>query len=184
MYIAISGLHGSGKSTAAKKVAEQLGWRYYSTGQAFRDMAKERDMSLADFNTFLEDNLEVDRMLDQRMIQTAEKGNVVVDGQVVAYLTSEIPNGLRVLLQCPRKVRVTRMGARDNEGYAEKLHETKTREESERKRFKMLWGVDLRDPDEKLKVYDVILNTGLLDVQTTIQTILTAAHGVFHLSGK
>ena len=41
MIITISGLHGTGKSTIGKKLAENLGIRYYSTGQAFRELANE-----------------------------------------------------------------------------------------------------------------------------------------------
>ncbi|MHA1734593.1 MAG: (d)CMP kinase [Promethearchaeota archaeon] len=179
MFIAIAGLHGSGKSTAARDVASVLGWRYYSTGEAFREMAKERGMSLAEFNTFLENDLEVDRKLDTRMVEVAKGGRVVIDGQLVAYLTRDLTDGMRVLLKCPRKIRVTRMGERDNEDLKSKMHETKVREDSERKRFKMLWGVDLADPNEKLWTYDLVIDTRLFDAKTTVDIIVFAARGLF-----
>lgn len=178
MFVAISGLHGSGKSTAARGVAKQFGWRYYSTGQVFREMARERGMSLAEFNQHVEEDLEIDRQLDARMVEAAKEGGVVVEGQMVAFLTRNLPDGVRVLLKCPRKTRVQRMGERDNESFEAKLRETKVREESARKRFKMLHGVDIADPEEIMRVYDLILDSSLFDAESVVQTIVAAVKGL------
>jgi cytidylate kinase len=39
-----------GKSTVAKALADQFHLRYVSAGKIFRDLAKERGLSLADFS--------------------------------------------------------------------------------------------------------------------------------------
>ena len=44
--IAVSGPHGSGKSTTAKEVAEKLGYEYISAGELFRNMAENANMNL------------------------------------------------------------------------------------------------------------------------------------------
>ena len=64
MIIAISGLHGTGKSTIAKKIAEKLGIRHYSTGDAFRELAEEMNMTLEEFTAYVEKNPEIDKKLD------------------------------------------------------------------------------------------------------------------------
>ena len=48
--IAVSGPHGSGKSTAAMKVAESLGYEYISAGELFREMAKNANMNIEEFS--------------------------------------------------------------------------------------------------------------------------------------
>ena len=43
LVVTISGLHGSGKSTYAKALAEEFRLRYVSAGQLFRDIAKIKE---------------------------------------------------------------------------------------------------------------------------------------------
>ncbi len=50
MNFSFAGLHGTGKSTIAKTVAQHFNFSYYSTGMAFRELAKEKKMSLEEFN--------------------------------------------------------------------------------------------------------------------------------------
>ena len=65
MILTISGLHGTGKSTIGKLIAEDLGIQYYSTGQAFRDLANEMNMSLKEFSKFVEKTPKIDKKLDE-----------------------------------------------------------------------------------------------------------------------
>ncbi|GAG01467.1 unnamed protein product, partial [marine sediment metagenome] len=46
LVITVSGVHGSGRSTHAKKLAETFALRYVSSGTIFRQMADERGISL------------------------------------------------------------------------------------------------------------------------------------------
>ena len=85
MIIAISGLHGTGKSTIAKLMAERLGILYYSTGQAFRDLAKENDMSLEEYTIFVENHPDIDKNLDNKVVNMAKKGNIIIDLGIVEY---------------------------------------------------------------------------------------------------
>ena len=48
--IAISGPHGAGKSTLARKVAKYFGLRYISAGMLFRRMAEKTGMNLSEFS--------------------------------------------------------------------------------------------------------------------------------------
>ena len=50
MIITISGFHGTGKSTIAQLLANNLNLKFYSTGYAFRDLAKQMNMKLEEFN--------------------------------------------------------------------------------------------------------------------------------------
>ena len=76
MIIAISGLHGTGKSTIAKKIAEKLGLRHYSTGDAFRELAKEMNMTLKEFTSYVENNPIIDKKLDEKVKSIGKQGDI------------------------------------------------------------------------------------------------------------
>ena len=173
MILTISGLHGTGKSTIGKLVAEKLGIKYYSTGQAFRDLAKETNLTLEEFTEFVENNPDIDKKLDHKIIEIAQKGNIIIDSQLSAYILESIAD-FKILLICPLEIRVERMTERDNEFYDKKLEETTMREKSELIRYKKLYNIDLKDEEKIGKIYNLIINTGNLTVDEVLEQILTA----------
>ncbi|MFX1552756.1 MAG: (d)CMP kinase [Promethearchaeota archaeon] len=172
MILTISGLHGTGKSTIGKLIAKNLRIRYYSTGQAFRDLAQEMNMTLEEFTEYVEKNPEIDEKLDEKIIEIAQKGNIIIDSQLSGYILKSIAD-FKILLLCPLEIRVKRMAERDNTPYEEKLKETKLREESELARFKHLYNIDLSDQEVVKKTYDLIINTENLTVEEILQEILS-----------
>ncbi|MFX0029375.1 MAG: (d)CMP kinase [Candidatus Hermodarchaeota archaeon] len=167
MIVTISGLHGTGKSTIGKLVAKRLGIKYYSTGQAFRDLAKEMNLSLEEFTTYVEKNPEIDKRLDDKINEIAQKGNIIIDSQLSAFILKSIAD-LKILLTCPLEIRVQRMTERDKTNYNKKLNETHIREESELKRFKNLYNFDLNDSE----AYNLIIDTSNLNIEEVVDIIL------------
>ncbi len=173
MIITISGLHGSGKSTIGKLIAENLGLQYYSTGQAFRDLAEDMNMALKEFTEFVEKTPEIDKKLDAKIIEIAQKGNIIIDSQLSGYILQSIAD-FKLLLMCPLKIRVKRMAKRDDTSYEEKLKETVLREKSELERFKLLYNIDLRDQEKLKKLYDLTINTENLTIEEILKLILSS----------
>ncbi len=173
MILTISGLHGTGKSEIGKRISEKLGIKYYSTGQAFRDLKEEKGMTLEEFTKFAENNPEIDKELDNKVIEIAKQGNVIIDSQLSAYLLKSIAD-CKILLTCPLETRVNRMAERDNTSYEEKLKETSVREQSELERFKKLYTIDLSDEDIIKNTYDIIIETENLSIQQVLDQILLA----------
>ena len=171
MIITISGLHGTGKSTIGKLIAEKLGIQYYSTGQAFRDLAQEMNMTLEEFTKYVEKNPNIDHRLDDKINEIAQKGNVIIDSQLSGYILKEKAD-FKIFLICPLEIRVKRMAERDNTNYEEKLQETKLREKSELERFKKLYGIDLSNQKELKTIYDLIINTEELTITEIVALIL------------
>ena len=62
--ITVSGHPGSGTSTLVSGLMDHYGWSSLNGGDVFREEAKRRGMSLADFGTLCTTDLEVDRQLD------------------------------------------------------------------------------------------------------------------------
>ena len=173
MILTISGFHGTGKSIVGKLIAKKLGIRYYSTGQTFRDLAKEMNLTLEEFTEYVENNPDIDKRLDDKIIDIANKGNVIIDSQLSAYILKSIAD-FNILLTCPLEVRVKRIAGRDNASYNEKLKETLLREESELERFKKLYNIDLNNAEKIGKIYDLIIDTGNLRVEEVLEKILSA----------
>jgi cytidylate kinase len=172
MILTISGLHGTGKSTIGKLVAEKLGIKYYSTGQAFRDLAKEMDLTLEEFTDYVEKNPEIDKELDQKIIEIAQKGDIIIDSQLSAYILETIAD-FKILLICPLEIRVERMRERDYESYDKKLKETIMREKSELDRYKNIYNIDLNDKEKIAKLYDLIIDTRNLTIDEVLDQILS-----------
>ncbi|MFW9880869.1 MAG: (d)CMP kinase [Candidatus Thorarchaeota archaeon] len=179
MIITISGLHGTGKSTIGKLIAKKLGIEYYSTGQAFRDLAQEMNMTLAEFTEYVEKNPEIDKKLDKKIIEIAQKGNVIVDSQLSGYILRTFSD-FNILLTCPLEIRVKRMVQRDRSHFEEKLKETKMREKSELERFKQLYNIDLSNQKELKQIYDLIVNTENLTIEEVLIKILKRLKKVFN----
>lgn len=173
MIITISGLHGTGKSTIGKLIAQKLKFHYYSTGQAFRDLAQEMNMTLEEFTEYVEKNPEIDKKLDSKIIEIAQKGNIIIDSQLSAYILKSIAD-FKILLICPIETRVKRMAERDNTNFDDKLKETALREKSELERFKSLYQIDLSDFEKSGLIYDLVINTENLTVEEILQKILVA----------
>ena len=171
MIISISGFHGTGKSTIAKKIAEALNYDYYSTGNAFREKAKEMHMSLEEFTRYVENHTEIDNELDEKIISVAKKGNIVVDSQLSGFLLTSIAN-LRIILTCPLETRVKRMAERDGTSYNEKMEETVMREQSEAIRFKELYNIDLNDVNQIKEAHDVMLATEGLSIEQVFKNAM------------
>lgn len=172
MIITISGLHGTGKSTIGKKLAEFFDLRYYSTGEAFRELAKERNMTLKEFTKYAENNPDIDITLDKKINSIANKGNIIIDSQLSAYILKDKAD-FKIVLRCPLETRVKRMCDRDETDYKEKVDETLRRELSEAKRFKKLYNIDLQDEKVIQDLYNIIIDTEKLSIDEIIDIVVS-----------
>lgn len=166
--VAISGLHGTGKSTAAKAMAEKFDLKYVSAGQVFRKMAEERDMSLSEFSSYVEDHPEIDKEIDKRTAYEAKNDNVLIDARLGAWMAEEAD--IRILLKAPLDVRVNRISERDGRPREEIKEETISREKSEKNRFKELYGIDVDDHS----MFDLVLDTERFEKNEMIKLLESA----------
>ena len=166
VVIAVSGLHGSGKSTYAREIARQFGLRYVSAGMAFRKVAEERGMTLEELTKLAGRDPEVDKAIDEMVKREAERGDVVLDGLLVAWMAGDRAD-IKIFLTAPFEERVRRIAVRDGKGLEDALEETKFREEAEADRFRRYYGIDIHD----LSIYDVVLNTALMPLESNVKIL-------------
>ena len=171
MIITISGLHGTGKSTIAQKIASLFNLNYYSTGQVFRELAREYDMDLEEFTKYVEKNPEIDKKLDNKILDLGRRDNIIIDSQLSAFILKNEAD-FKILLTCSIDTRVKRMAERDGSSIQEKMKETLLREKSEEERFKKLYKIDLNDSKTLEETYDLILDTTNLIIEQVMEEIL------------
>lgn len=176
MRVAIAGLPGSGKTTAARLVAEALKVRLVSAGQLFRASAEERDLTLEEFSQLAERDPSIDKQLDQRMAKEAQKGPLVMEGRLTAWVCREfhVP-ALKVRLDASERVRAERIAQREGIAVERATQENRRREQSERTRYLRYYGVDMNDA----KLYDLTLSTDPLPPEEVARRIVEEArkHG-------
>ncbi len=171
MIIAVGGSAASGKSTLARALARRLGYAHISAGAIMREMAAERDLSLLEFSQLAEADDAIDGAIDERQKREAAKGDCIVDGRLSAFM---IPHAdVKVYLTAPLETRAARVAERDQDEVAsvEDAQSAITlREESERKRYKDIYGIDLADTS----IYDLTVNTQKWGIEETQELVAKA----------
>lgn len=155
MLLTVSGPPGSGKSTNAAGLAEELGLEHISGGDIFREMAAENDMTPVEFNEYAEEHENIDRELDERLYEIAtSRDDVVLESRLAGWLAGDHAD-FRIWFDAPLQVRAERIAEREGKDVEVALEETKRREESEKKRYMEYYNI----PIEDLSIYDVVYNT-------------------------
>ena len=159
--ITISGMLGSGKSTVAKLLAERLGWDYYSTGNAQREIAAKRGMTTLELNRLADTDPTIDQEIDGVFKNFNEdiRQNLVIDSRMAFFF---VPNSMKVKLNVDTEVAGERVfydkertGEKKYESVAEAVAYLKARRASEVERFKRVYHVDI-DNDEN---FDYVINS-------------------------
>lgn len=160
--IAIGGPHGSGKSSVAKKLAEDLSMNYVSAGSVFREMAKNRNFTLKEFSEKVLNEPNIDKQIDKRTQELSQKDNTIVDAQLAAHFTPS-DTLLKICISASPEIRWQRIATRDNKSIDEAKSETLAREKSEQNRFLQLYNIDVWDTS----CYDIIINSDRIDIDQT-----------------
>jgi len=172
--VTVGGLHGTGKSSVADAIAKKFDLRRMSAGVVFRQLAKERNLTLEEFSRVAEGNEDIDKLIDDKLREEAEKGNAVIDGQLAAWMAGENAD-LRILLIASTENRIRRISERDGTDFEYARRETITREGSEKARYLEYYGVDISDHS----IYDLIINTDKYDLDEVVAIVFTAIEEYF-----
>jgi len=164
VIIAIAGAIGVGKTTVARGLAAALHYRYISGGAVFREIARERGMTVTDVNRLAEGDPTLDRELDRRQRELAKAGDCVVESRLAGWM---VDADLKVWLRAPLEVRASRVARRERQAPEVARAELVERERSEWTRYKRLYGIDIND----LAPYHLIIDTTYWDADAIIETL-------------
>ncbi|MGC8825163.1 MAG: (d)CMP kinase [Bacteroidales bacterium] len=160
--ISISGDLGSGKTVLARKISEKTGIPIISVGGIQRRLAQKYGMDTTTFNKYMETHPEIDLECDNMVSEYGRSSEpLILDSRLAWHF---VPHSLKIHLLCHKKVaadRIFKDGVRENEKYSnveETYQSMVERRQSEIKRFKQQYGVDIDD----LNNYDVVIDTSFL----------------------
>jgi len=173
MRVTISGLPGSGTTTVAKLLSEELSVELISAGELFRQIAKEKKLPLEHFNKLAETNDDFDRQIDERQAEEAMKReNVIVEGRLSGFFVPDAD--LKIWLKAPVEVRARRIAGREKIAYEEALSAMKSRERSENNRYEQYYGINLDD----FSIYDMVIDSSKWSERDIVGMIKVAVEGV------
>ncbi|NMC58811.1 MAG: AAA family ATPase [Candidatus Methanofastidiosa archaeon] len=167
MRVTIGGPPGSGKTTVAKIVSNQIGYKHIYTGDIFRNLAKERGLSIEDFSKIAEADNSIDIEVDRRQKKLGKQENIILEGRMARFI---IEPDFSVWVTAPFEVRAKRLSQRENIPYEEVYKNTKSREESEIKRYQKIYDVDIYN----LVAYDLVINSAHWSAEGVSEIIIAA----------
>jgi cytidylate kinase len=183
--ITIAGSLGSGKSSTAKAVASALGFRHFSSGDLFRQLAAERGESIEAMNISAEVQRDIDLSVDnllQQMYRTEQQ--LVIDSRMawrwmpdsfkVFLVLDPATAAERIFGQLQKEGRISEV-ARSVEEVRESIDR---RSASEQRRYFALYAVEMTDPAN----YDIVVNTKHNDLPV-VTAIVAAAFQAWRTAG-
>jgi cytidylate kinase len=156
LLITISGLPGSGTTTASRLVADALGLERVPGGEVFRQLAAEAGMSLAEFGVHAQGHPEIDIELDRRLTERAREGDCVIESRLAGWLTARagLP-AVRVWIDCSERIRAERVALRDGTTVEQATLDNRARASLEHSRYLAVYDIDLGDRS----AYDLVLES-------------------------
>jgi len=162
--ICISGLAGTGKSTLAKKLAQKYKLKYFSGGDALKDLAKQQGYDISSQGwwessvgiNFLRDrasDAKFDKVVDDKMLAYAEQGDVLLDSWTMPWL---LKGGFKIWLEASFDRRAARVAERDKMTLDEAIKMLQEKETRTKAIYKQLYGFVL---GEDMAPFDFILDT-------------------------
>ncbi|HTX86791.1 MAG TPA: cytidylate kinase family protein [Candidatus Nanoarchaeia archaeon] len=179
MIISISGAEGAGKSTIAKMLAAKLGWPRYYIGGIRREKAKERGLTLEEYNKLGETDPSTDLEVDEYQKKLGEtQNNFIIEGRTSWYF---IPQSFKIFLDvtfaegAKRVFGALQKSNERNEGKnlqseADVLKSLLARRESDKLRYGKYFGISVFD----LKNYDFVLDTTNLNINQVFARVFAA----------
>jgi len=175
--ITICGGLGSGKSSTAKKLAESLHFKHFSSGDFFRQVGVDLGISINELNKRAETDPDIDYQTDQKLRDMREANRVVIDSRTAFHW---IPESFKVYLDLPPEIakdrvvnslkeNVLRNQSEQVSSPEEAFVKMSERLESEQKRYWNLYQINNKD----LTQFNLVINTKENNLEEVVSIILT-----------
>lgn len=163
--ITIFGLAGTGTSSAGRALAEKLRYQFVSSGNMFREMAKENGMTLNEFEEATNRDPKFDNELDGRIKEFGQKNDdFVVESRLAWHF---IPDSLKVKLVCDFEERIKRVASRDKISFEEAMEHNEFRDKKITERYEKYYGITNFDDEN----FDLVIDTTSTPVPDIVEKI-------------
>jgi len=174
--ITIAGSAGSGKSSTADLVAKELGFQRFSPGNFFRKIGLDLGISVDEVSKRAETDPLIDKMTDDETKKVGKMNKIVLDSRLAFHW---IPDSFKVYLDLPAEIAKERIlndlkvneyrRQSENSSNLEEIYEKITKRlESEKKRYKELYGIDHTNKNQ----YDLIIDTNKNNLEQVVKIII------------
>jgi len=170
LRITISGDIGSGKSTFAKQLAQELDLPRIYIGQFMREEAAKRGLTLDEFSKLQESDDTIDKYMDSLQHEKSkelERG--IFEGRVAWHFA--IDPKIKIFLGVDPQAAATRIwndknDQRDKYSSIDELAQANiTRRESEEKRYNNYYGISAYSPEN----FNIIIDTSGLSIKQVFE---------------
>ncbi|MDG6953390.1 MAG: cytidylate kinase family protein [Nitrososphaerota archaeon] len=180
--IIISGMPAVGKTSVSRQVAAAFGVSVVGGGDVLKEMAVEQGYTpggddwwdMGEGMKFLQErkrSSDFDKEVDERLLQKAKKGDVVITSYPVPWLTKE---GLKVWLSGNVDSRARRMSKRDGLTVSECREILSVRDGENFKLYKKIYGIEF---GMDLKPFDLVVETDGIDEGRVAEIVIQYAKG-------
>lgn len=164
--ITLFGLAGTGTSSVGKFLSEKHNLKFNSSGNMFREMAQDNNMSLAEFGIYCENNPSVDKELDSKISKYGQEHENFVFDSRLAWFT--IPDSFKVKLECEEDEQIRRIIEREGGDREQVRVKMKSRDITDRKRYKQYYQIeDYMDNSH----FDLVIDTTNLSIKEVAEVI-------------
>lgn len=172
--IALTGELSSGKGVVSKILMEELNYGIYRNGDYFRKLAKEKGMSVTEFNEYVKKHTEIDIQIENSAKEYAEQHDkFIIDARLGWYA---VPESFKVYLKVDINVAAKRAFENDDEEkkktekfdtIEEQKADMEKRYKLENERYYKVYGVRKDD----MSNYDLVIDTTNLTPKQTADII-------------
>ena len=160
--ISLAGELSSGTGTVSKILMEELKYGVYRNGDYFRKLAKEKEMSITEFNEYVKDHPEIDIQVENSAKEYAQDhDNFIIDARLGWYA---VPESFKVYLKVDINVAAERAFNNQDEEkkqterfntIEEQKADMQKRYRLENERYYEVYGVRKDD----MSNYDLVIDT-------------------------
>ena len=170
--ISLAGDLASGKGTVSLLLKEDLGYTIYRNGDYVRALAKEKNMSITEFNIYLESHPQIDIQIEKSAAEYAKNNdNLIIDARLGWYA---VPHSFKVYLKVDLDVSAKRAFNDPKRKATESFNTIEEQKQDiikrynlENERYFKLYGIRKDD----MSNYDLVIDTTNMTAKETSDKI-------------
>ena len=170
--ISLAGDLASGKGTVSLLLKEDLGYTIYRNGDYVRALAKEKNMSITEFNIYLESHPQIDIQIVKSAAEYAKNNdNLIIDARLGWYA---VPHSFKVYLKVDIDVSAKRAFNDPKRKATESFNTIEEQKQDiikrynlENERYFKLYGIRKDD----MSNYDLVIDTTNMTAKETSDKI-------------